>query len=64
MHRARHATYEDKILKGSKPAESASRTADQVTELYINVKAAKALGLTVPESFLLRADEVTQNKNS
>ena len=58
-HYSQAAAYIDKILKGAKPAALPVEQATKV-ELVINLRTAKAIGLTIPQQLLLQADQLVE----
>ena len=58
-HVARAAVYVDRVLRGAKPAELPVEQATKF-ELAVNIKTAKAIGVTIPEAVLLRADKLVE----
>ncbi len=55
----RVATYTDKILKGAKPADLPVQRPTKI-EFFINLKTAKQIGVTIPQSVLYRSEEVSK----
>jgi len=56
----RAASYVDRILRGAKVADLPVQLPTKYQQLAVNVRTAKAIGLTIPEAFLLQADELIE----